>query len=223
MRQLDGEVAPALGGLPAADPPPGLRVVGTLVALAEHPYEARQPVVPVMVAREREHPRRRRVGVGPLRAIRPERLVLVRLHVAVGVDLVASHHEQPPRRRRVHRPLAAIAQGERAAGEVGDRRRGVEAVADVADVVDPQLVRFGLRGDAELGEGERVHREQRLLLPLVGEGPEQPARPQVHADAGEHARAEPLRGRLAPEAELALGVVGRAPARRGRHRMPRPT
>jgi hypothetical protein len=83
LRQLYGEVAAALCGLPSAD----------RAALREQPQERSQAVVPVMVARERDD-HGLVIGLGQRSAKRPFQPVLVGARGRGGVDLVTTEHQQ---------------------------------------------------------------------------------------------------------------------------------
>ncbi len=129
--ELDGEVAAALEGLPAADP----------AALAEQAGEAGQAVVPVVVARDRQDLRRLLGGVGEGGAVGPLHPVVVLAARRGGVDLVAAHEQDPGAGAEDRFPRADLvaAQAEPLARQQpGHGVGGVEAVAEVGDVVDPE-------------------------------------------------------------------------------------
>ena len=131
LRQLDREVAAPLLGPPAADPP----------ALAEEPQERGQAVVPVVVAGDGEQ-RRRLVGVGERRVVGALGPLLVRLVDAAGRP---GPRPSPAATRvvwaRCRSPDSSCDVQLGLPQQVGHGVGRVEAVAEVADVVQPSCCR----------------------------------------------------------------------------------
>ena len=194
----EGEVAALLLGPPAPDP----------VALAEKAHEARQPVVPVVVAGDRVHVRL--VGLGDKRQGRPigtHEPVPIGVPVRRRVDLVTAEHEQPPATGLLHA----------GGGREAQRRRGeqprhcvrrVEALTDVGGVVDPQRA-VGIA----IGDVGAVGGQPGLDLALVGEACEQPREEDLEPGPEQERRPQPVDHRLAVEAQLGLRDRARGPAR----------
>ena len=176
-RQPDGEVAAGLHRLPAAQ----------VALLPEHPQEGGQPVVPVVVARQRQHPGLpgRRQGAcgqgGPVRALGA---VLVGTGRGGRVHLVAADDQQPARgrwhcRRRVG-DVQLVGRGEQR-----HRVGRVEPVTEVGDHVDP-----GTPGVVRR-DGERGDRQRRLHLAPVGVVGEQARQEDLDPDTHHLERREP--------------------------------
>jgi hypothetical protein len=155
LRQLHHEVAAGLHRAPRAE----------RAALREEPQERGEPVVPVVVAGQCHEHRRRVHRAGPeRRAVGPLHPVLVAGRGRRRVDLVAAENQQPAARqpqrirldagRRRHREVVG---GE----QPGHGVRGVEAVAEIRDVVEPQAA-VGVRN-----QGQDGRRERRLYLAPV--------------------------------------------------------
>ena len=149
LGQREGEVGAGLLGPPPSD----LVSSGT----DEEPEEGGETVVPVVVAGQGVEGRpgsvggRRREGRG-VRALAP---VLVLSHARRRVDLVAAHDQD----LAPGQPVAV--DGEcRLAEQVRHRVGGVEAVAEVGDVVEPELA-FGALMAVDLA-GQRA-----LKLPFI--------------------------------------------------------
>ena len=163
LGELDREVAAGLHGLPGADR--ALR--------AELAHEARQPVVPVVVAGQREEQRAlRRREEGKRGVERRDELLLVGVPLGGGIDLIAAEDQD----------LAAgqslLADNELIPAEqVGDRVGRLPAVAGVRGVVEPQR-------RVEPGRVKPRRRVGGLVLALVREPREEagddhlPRRPQ---------------------------------------------
>ena len=177
VRQPQREVAGRLAGPPAPDP---------AVSAAEHAQEAREPVVPVVVSRHCPYVRGR-LGLAAVERCgeRAEEVILVGLDRGGGVDLVSAQHEQLAPRQTVHVRLGK---------QPGHRARGVEAVAGVGEVVEPQLLaaRAVVRG---LDWG--VER-----LALVGQPAERRGDPHLDGRGRQQLRVEPASHPLAHEADL---------------------
>ena len=191
LGQLDDEVAARLAGAPPADLP----------ALAEQPHERGQPVVPVVVARQRDQ-QRRVVGHWEGGAVGPAQPVLVLGRGGGGIDLVAAEHQPRPPEQRVGVP----GQPELGSGEQpGHRVGGVEPVTQVGDEVQPAPA-VGVRPDREQAGVERAL--QFPLVEVVGEdrgqrdldrGPPQFARGQpAHLLAGDEPERGCVRHQLVP-------------------------
>ena len=188
-----GEVAAGLNGLAAADPR----------LLPEHAHEAGQPVVPVVVAGDREQSRvdpsiggLGRVGPRQRRLVRADEPVLIVVDLGDRIHLVAAedHDLAAWEGERFTRRRVTIRGGVGAHRELtlrcGPRHgvRGVETVAAVGDEVEPELG-FGVQVEGETG------RERRLQLALVEVVAERTRQHDLEARAGEHARAEPANRR----------------------------
>jgi hypothetical protein len=140
VRQLHHPPAFGLRRLPVAD---------EVVGLDQQLVEQRDAAVPVVVAGDGHQGGRGgrgRWAVGLcLRGQQVGQLGLLPVPLAccVGVHLVAAHHQQPAAGKRGwggrQLAVAVVGQVDRGSGQLPrDRRGGVERVAEVADVVDPQ-------------------------------------------------------------------------------------
>ncbi len=130
--ELEREVAAALARPPTTDP----------AVATEDAGEVEQPVVPVVGARNGEQLRTVLVGARKRRPVRAEHAVLILSGLGHRVHLVASHDEDPAALRRIR--LAIAVELELLARQQPGHRVGrVPPVAEVGDVVDPQL---GVRG-----------------------------------------------------------------------------
>jgi hypothetical protein len=183
VRELEGEVAAGLSGLPAAE--------GT--ALGEDAEEGGEPVVPVVVAGEGEEGGRLVRADGHGGAVDAFGAVLVAAGGGGGVDLVAAHDQELA-------ALGCLVEVERRRGEQGgDGEGGVEPVPEVGDVVEPQLVVMGVVVDSG---GETA-----LKLPLVRIGPEDLGDERLRTGGDEDSGGKPANGFLRLKAKLRLGHV----------------
>ena len=124
LRQAERKVAPALARPPRADP----------AALREEAHEARQPVVPVVVAGNRVEVRNlvgRQVGQG--RPVGPGESLRVPLPARPRIDLIAAEDEQPAAPRGVLSELERLPPE-----EPRHRVRRIEPLADIGRVVEPE-------------------------------------------------------------------------------------
>lgn len=148
--QLQREVAAALPCRPAGEPAPADR-------RAEQPREGAEPVVPVVIARDRE-------DVGSLRGtrvsergfVRRDQPALVRLAARRGVHLVATEDEEVAANGRVPASRRALEFQDRLRRRVGDGVDRVPAVARIAHVVDPDLLAEALTIGPRTGGVVRV-------------------------------------------------------------------
>ncbi len=202
-RQPDGEVTTGLPAAPAAD------LFSTVAS--EQSQEGTEPVVPVVVARQRiQRGRALRRRVRQRGLVRPDRLVVITAAGGRRIDLVAAHHQEMTTRQ-----LRAV-DLERVLGQqIRHRVRRVEAVAEIRDVVEPHLGVVDrtrpLIGDL-VGQGA-------LQLALVQELAEHARQQDLDRGRDEHRRAQPVHRMLWLESELS-GVHRCGPASR-RLRRPR--
>ena len=175
VRQADREIAAVLRAQPAAD---AIFRGVTEARLAEHVVERAEPVVPVVVAGQHEQ-QTPPVAVG---GGRQRRRVRHREALAVGgarrerIHLVAAHDQQLGCGQRAD----ALEVDLRLADERGHRVGGIEAVAEVGDIVDPhrlavaELAQVGIviAPDDRLHDLRREAVDGRLHDALVGVLPE---------------------------------------------------
>ena len=183
--ELDREVASPLARFPSADP----------AAATEDAGEVDEPVVPVVAAWNREQLRRLPASARKRRAVGAEHPVLVLAGLGDRIHRVAPEDEELPALGAVGFALPLDVEALRRQ-EAGDRVGRVPAVAEIRDVVKPQL---GLtRAIWHLG------RLSRLLLAAVGVGAEH-ARQQhpdgrvdelVRIEPAHHRPARRIRGRM---------------------------
>jgi len=175
MRQPQGEVGPELLGVPSTH----------RLGLAEHPQERGESVIPVVIARDRVRDRPWIAAVGQCRRVDVGGASLVVADVAGRVDLVAAHHQD--RSASEHVAVAAVEVGQVAGQQARHRVRRVEAVADVADVVQPvRLVGADLAGVVEAHA--LVEARTLLDLALVDVLAEQGSEQHLESGAAEFGR-----------------------------------
>ena len=178
LRQLEREVAAGLLGLPAADA--AARRAGRTAAGTR---SARRTSRGCRAAR-RGSGSARSGGCGQRRPVRAPNRSSYAVPAGGRVDLVAAQHQHLPPRGSV---CAADRRSSRLRQQVGHRVGGVEPVAEVGDVVEPELLVLW-RVVVDL-LGERV-----LQLALVEVGAELFGEGDPGAGGGEQDRAQPGTG-----------------------------
>ncbi len=164
---------------------------------AERAGEGDQAVVPVVVARDG-------IDVG-MRAARERHLVrslradFVLVARGIGIDLVAAEHQHAARARGLFRSRE-IEREFRPRDGIGDREGRIPAVADVGDVVEPEIA-FGVRGRV-VEIRLRLARE-RLDEAGVGVAPEDVGDGNLVSGVREHTRVVPAHHR-APSRTILL-------------------
>ena len=152
---------------------------------AEHFVEVVQAVIPVVVARQGEEVGLERGNGAAGLAIGIDGAFLVGVVGRVGIDLVAAHDQD-----LAAWCLAAVERQRVGRKRLGDGKGRVPAVAEVGDIVDPDVLR--LAALAVVVGAEVVFRadgiEVRLDLPIVDDPADRGRRHRTHAGTQQHER-----------------------------------